>query len=123
MTYRSRYRASIELPLVLDLLLVDEINPRSLAFQLVGLEQRFRTLHRAPMEELRELLGRVRSTPLDELVHLEPAAEGAGWRAKLGALLADLAAGLPALADALSLAYLSHALPQRRGPGFRRGDA
>ena len=36
-TYRSRYRLDPMLPLVLDLLLVDETNPRSLAFQLSSL--------------------------------------------------------------------------------------
>ncbi|MBM9535704.1 circularly permuted type 2 ATP-grasp protein [Desulfobulbus alkaliphilus] len=34
MTYRARYRSAIQLAPVLDLLLVDESNPRSLAFQL-----------------------------------------------------------------------------------------
>jgi uncharacterized circularly permuted ATP-grasp superfamily protein/uncharacterized alpha-E superfamily protein len=36
-TYRSRYRLDPMLPLVLDLLLLDETNPRSLAYQLVGI--------------------------------------------------------------------------------------
>ena len=36
-TYRSRYRLDPMLPLVLDLLLLDESNPRSLAYQLVGI--------------------------------------------------------------------------------------
>ena len=34
MTYRARYRTSLQLPPVLDLLLCDESNPKSLAFQL-----------------------------------------------------------------------------------------
>ena len=38
MTYRSRYMANLRLSAVLDLLLTDETNPRSLAFQLVKLE-------------------------------------------------------------------------------------
>ena len=33
-TYRSRYLTSLQADLVLDLLLVDEANPRSIAFQL-----------------------------------------------------------------------------------------
>ena len=36
-TYRSRYRLEPMLPLLFDLLLVDESNPRSSAFQLVEL--------------------------------------------------------------------------------------
>ena len=37
MTYRSRYFANLQLVGVLDLLLIDETNPRSLAYQLVAL--------------------------------------------------------------------------------------
>ena len=37
-TYRSRYRLDPLLPLVLDLLLLDDANPRSVAFQLTALE-------------------------------------------------------------------------------------
>lgn len=36
-TYRSRYRLDPSLPLVLDLLLLDETNPRSLAYQLAAI--------------------------------------------------------------------------------------
>jgi len=38
-TYRRRYRSRIQIGAVLDLLLLDESNPRSLAFQLVGVEE------------------------------------------------------------------------------------
>jgi len=37
-TYRRRYRSRIQMGAVLDLVLLDESNPRSLAFQLVGVE-------------------------------------------------------------------------------------
>ena len=37
LTYTSRYYANFQLPAVLDLLLLDEMNPRSLAFQLTRL--------------------------------------------------------------------------------------
>jgi uncharacterized circularly permuted ATP-grasp superfamily protein/uncharacterized alpha-E superfamily protein len=39
MTYRSRYYANLQPAAILDLLLVDESNPRSLAFQLVHLKE------------------------------------------------------------------------------------
>ena len=121
MTYRSRYQTSVQLPLVLDLLLVDELNPRSVSFQLRGLEDRFRTLHRAPFEELQGLRARLRETPLDELVALHPQPEGPERREALDEVLAVLGGGLPELADALGHAYLSYALQRRQGPGFR-GD-
>src|SRR5262249_8351441 len=38
-TYRSRYLTSLQADLVLDLLLVDEANPRSIAFQLARLRE------------------------------------------------------------------------------------
>ena len=38
-TYRSRYLTSLQTDLVLDLLLVDEANPRSIAFQLARLKE------------------------------------------------------------------------------------
>ena len=43
-TYRSRYRLAPMLPLVLDLLLVDESNPRSVGFQLAALSRHIDTL-------------------------------------------------------------------------------
>ncbi len=43
-TYRSRYRLDPMLPLALDLLLLDEANPRSLAYQLVALSKHMESL-------------------------------------------------------------------------------
>lgn len=43
-TYRSRYRLDPMLPLVLDLLLLDESNPRSLAFQLAVITRHLESL-------------------------------------------------------------------------------
>lgn len=47
-TYRSRYRLDPLLPLVLDLLLLDETNPRSLAFQLAAMSRHMEALPSAP---------------------------------------------------------------------------
>jgi uncharacterized circularly permuted ATP-grasp superfamily protein/uncharacterized alpha-E superfamily protein len=108
MTYRSRYQTSLEVPLVLDLLLLDEANPRSLAFQLERLASRFQGLPRAPRRELGDLRERLRATSLDALVEED---------AQLDALLAGFAAALPALADVLNHAYLVHAVPRRQRGG------
>ncbi|MGL4395210.1 MAG: circularly permuted type 2 ATP-grasp protein [Hyphomicrobium sp.] len=43
-TYRSRYRLDPMLPLVLDLLLLDEANPRSLAYQLAAISRHMESL-------------------------------------------------------------------------------
>ncbi|MGH0031098.1 MAG: circularly permuted type 2 ATP-grasp protein [Myxococcota bacterium] len=123
MTYRSRYQSSLQLLLVLDLLLLDELNPRSLTFQLLGLEERFRGLHRAPHDALAALVALVRETPLDALVALQPSTDGGpARRPELARVLDGVRSGLPELADALNHAYLSHALPFRQGPGFRPGE-
>lgn len=59
MTYRSRYRSQIDVRLVLQLLLLDEYNPRSLAFQLKEIEHniallpgRRRIAHNDPLARL-----------------------------------------------------------------------
>lgn len=46
MTYRSRYLANLQLSAALDLLLTDETNPRSLAYQLVQLAEHVERLPR-----------------------------------------------------------------------------
>jgi uncharacterized circularly permuted ATP-grasp superfamily protein/uncharacterized alpha-E superfamily protein len=114
MTYRSRYQTSLEVPLVLDLLLLDEANPRSLAFQLDQLETRFRGLPRAPRRDLTDLRDQLRSVPLDALVEVSALPDAPPRRARLDALLSTCAAALPALADVLNHAYLVHALARRQ---------
>ena len=53
MTYRSRYLARVQLGPVLDLLLTDESNPRSVAFQLVNCTAHVEQLPR-DLDELAE---------------------------------------------------------------------
>ena len=122
MTYRSRYQTSVQPALVIDLLLLDEANPRAVAFQLVSLRQRFAQLVRGPRENVEALVQRLRETPLATLAEV-PQPPGASERARerphLAALLDELSAGLPALADALGHAYLSHAVPTRQPSGVR----
>ncbi|NOU05973.1 MAG: circularly permuted type 2 ATP-grasp protein [Hyphomicrobiaceae bacterium] len=59
-TYRSRYRLDPMLVLVLDLLLLDETNPRSLAFQLAAISSHMETLpdptQKANLSEPRRLI-------------------------------------------------------------------
>ena len=114
MTYRSRYRTTLQLPLVVDLLVADEANPRSIAFQLGQLASRFESLPRAPHADVTALIGRIREADIEELIALAPQAEGPPQRTALAALLADLRAAFPAIADALNHAYLAHAIPRRQ---------
>ena len=48
MTYRRRYFAGVQIASVLELLLLDEGNPRSLAFQLTALREHARHFPREP---------------------------------------------------------------------------
>nr|WP_321461558.1 circularly permuted type 2 ATP-grasp protein [uncultured Cohaesibacter sp.] len=52
-TYRSRYRITPTLPAVIDLLLLDETNPRSIAFQIAALYDHINYLPQEPESGLR----------------------------------------------------------------------
>jgi uncharacterized circularly permuted ATP-grasp superfamily protein/uncharacterized alpha-E superfamily protein len=98
-TYRSRYLAAPQPAPVLDLILTDETNPRSLAFQRARLA-----------EHLRALPGADIALPAGSVDALLPLVE----RADLAALevaLADQAAQLLRLSEELSAAYFSHVAP------------
>jgi uncharacterized circularly permuted ATP-grasp superfamily protein/uncharacterized alpha-E superfamily protein len=117
MTYRSRYLTSVQVPLVLDLLLLDGDNPRALAFQLENLQSRFEALPKTPRGELVALREQLQLASPAELAELEePDAAGARRRARLAHLLSGFETGLPALAEAIDHAYLSHAVPHRQPP-------
>jgi uncharacterized alpha-E superfamily protein len=110
-TYRSRYRMAPVLPLVLDLLLVDESNPRSIAFQLAALSRHIDTLPQSGegggrIDEQRTiltLLTRVRVARAEELAKVGPE----GRRADLEALLGEQVALLPSLSDTIGRRYFN----------------
>jgi len=116
-TYRRRYRGELQAVPALDLLLCDETNPRSLVFQLAALEQHLSHLRDAGAGAERTLderlalgaLTRVRVADVAELCQVY-----AGKRLKLAELLTRTLGDLPALSDALTRSYLSHAGEARR---------
>lgn len=118
MTYRSRYRANMQLPAVLDLLLTDESNPRSVAYQLMALEEHIKQLPSdgpssgyLPHERL--ILSMVHSVRMVQVVDICDA-YSMGQRGPLGSLLEQFDRGLSDLSRELSLRYLVHAGPSRR---------
>ncbi|WP_088343624.1 MULTISPECIES: circularly permuted type 2 ATP-grasp protein [Rhodomicrobium] len=111
LTYRSRYLFAPVLPLVLDLLLVDETNPRSVAFQLHAISQHFDGLplspQPAPQSEERkmilDLLTRVRLADVHELSKAGPDKS----RDKFKALFTHIVSDLPQLSEAITRRYFN----------------
>lgn len=113
MTYRSRYLAQLRLAPVLDLLLTDETNPRSVAFQLAAIAQHVTHL---PLGDSDALLGHEQRLALNmlnsirqvDLEMLEQAGQR-GDRNPLERLLNRLLDQLPRLSDLVSHKYFVHA--------------
>ena len=112
MTYRSRYMANLQLAAALDLLLTDETNPRSLAFQLVALRKHVDRLpRRQDLPKLTRderlamsMLHNIRMIDIDAICQhhsLESVSP-------LQALLQGLRHDLPLLSNAISDTYLVH---------------
>jgi uncharacterized circularly permuted ATP-grasp superfamily protein/uncharacterized alpha-E superfamily protein len=123
-TYRRRYPAGLQIAPVLDLLLADESNPRSVAYQLNLLEFHFQHLpgrsHLSlPTPEERLLLSCVSRVKLAEIHDLVIVAEGRR-RPALVNLLRVLGRELPLLSDLLVRKYLSHLTIKSQSPGFGR---
>jgi uncharacterized alpha-E superfamily protein len=117
MTYRRRYRSSLHTAPVLDLLLADESNPRSVAFQLAALAGHVENL---PQDASHPRLGPEQRLMMAALTNLRLAdinllarASG-GVRGDLDALLEGLGADLPVLSDTITRNYLSHAQASRQ---------
>ncbi len=110
LTYRSRYLGSPEWLPVLDLLIRDETNPRSIAFQTKGLSSMLQRIDRelgggAGADLLPAVLRE--SGPLSDPARLGPREEVAGH-------LAAIAAGAAGLSDRLSMRFFVHADDRRR---------
>jgi uncharacterized circularly permuted ATP-grasp superfamily protein/uncharacterized alpha-E superfamily protein len=110
-TYRSRYRLEPMLPLVLDLLLIDESNPRSIAFQLAELARHIDTLPQSGdgggrIEEQRMALSLLSSVRLADVVSLaKPGQDGA--RTTLQKLLYEEVSTLAGLSDVIGRRYFN----------------
>jgi uncharacterized alpha-E superfamily protein len=110
-TYRSRYRLDPMLPLVLDLLLIDETNPRSLAFQLSSLTAHLSTLPQAGSdiklpEEERILVSLISSIKLTD-VRVLAASNDKLLRPQLVAAMSDQTDKLPELSKAIMRRYFN----------------
>jgi uncharacterized circularly permuted ATP-grasp superfamily protein/uncharacterized alpha-E superfamily protein len=117
MTYRRRYLATLQVAPVVDLLLTDDTNPRSVLFQVAALLSHVGVLPHepgAPTSTLEKLTLRA-SADLKLLDVLEiTRANEAGERPELVMLLDRLVALFPQLSNAISGAYLNHAVMSRQ---------
>ena len=112
-TYRSRYRAGLHFPTALELLLLDEHNPRSLLYQLKRLEEQIRVLPREKLgyrlsEEEQLILEALTQLQLSNTVDLSERSEHTTQRSGLEKLLVRLAQILIAISDVLTQTYFSH---------------
>ncbi|MCI4663100.1 MAG: circularly permuted type 2 ATP-grasp protein [Neomegalonema sp.] len=122
LTYRAHYRFGPEISRVLDLVMIEESNPRSLAYQLALCLEHIQAFPksdedaaRAPDQRLAlDLLTKVRLADIDALCTVDEN----GARAALGAFLRELINGLPKLSEMVSRQYFSLAdeAPRRLRP-------
>jgi uncharacterized circularly permuted ATP-grasp superfamily protein/uncharacterized alpha-E superfamily protein len=118
MTYRSRYFTVMQPAPVLDLLMNDEVNPRSLAFQINDLSAHCNVLARslqgaewptAKQRRVEEAAQALFEADVQMLCQPGPG----GTRAYLDSLLATLDIVLPALSDSITNTWFSHAEMER----------
>ncbi len=116
MTYRSRYYTTLQPLAVLDVLMADGSNPRSLDFQLSHLVDLYQKLPRHLDEDLqamRDVLARLRTFDLGKITYPLPGASNGTARSsglvQLQSFLSGLERLLPSWSDNLSSRYFSHA--------------
>lgn len=118
-TFRRRYRSYMHLPTVLELLLMDEEHPRSLAYQLAQLRQHVADL---PRDRRRECFGEDKRCLLEaysrlrlaEVAQLTREDENTDDLEVLAELLDNQAAGLWRLSEIITSTYFSHAQPSQQ---------
>jgi uncharacterized circularly permuted ATP-grasp superfamily protein/uncharacterized alpha-E superfamily protein len=116
MAYRSRYYTTLQPLAVLDVLMADETNPRSLDFQLAHLADLYESLPRhlpSELQAMRHTLSLLRDFDLGKLKYPLPgatsAANGADGLSQLERFLRGLEQLLRSWSNNLSSRYFSHA--------------
>jgi uncharacterized alpha-E superfamily protein len=111
-TYRRRHPTAVQADLVLDLLIVDETNPRSLAFQVASLLHQITRLQEASASSetspehdmMQKSLKSLRSASMAEISRRE----SDGTFKALDQLIENLKTNLWGLSDALTTRYFSN---------------
>jgi len=115
-TYRTRYLSVLRTDLVLQLLLADESNPRSVGFQLAALANQFESLgenddaeHLRLVELTSKTLREIHESPMVEIAQRD----SEGRFAALESLLQQLKVNLCEFSEALTAQYMSPAKASR----------
>jgi len=127
MTYRDRYLNIFQAAPLIDLLLLDDANPRSLAFQLATMAAHIGALPRVAPTQVRMFDKAIVTVMRRRIAAADPsvlATRGAsGKREALIALLDSMDETLTRASDAIADAYFQHALSRRTGSAARRGKS
>jgi uncharacterized alpha-E superfamily protein len=115
-TYRSRYLTSLQADLVIDLLLIDDANPRAIVYQLLRLKEHIASLPAGPSTvrkspEARLVTDAIAAIELAQLDEISAVVKGR--RESLEDLVSRIEEDLERLSDALTQDYLTHAKPFR----------
>jgi uncharacterized alpha-E superfamily protein len=116
-TYRRRYHSHAQLETLLDLVLLDHENPRSLAYQLDRLLEDLRSLPGGAAQKRVSAPEKPALEASTALLLVDTAALAAtdteGDRPQLGAFLSQMIDRLRLTADAIAATYYTHPLAQR----------
>jgi uncharacterized circularly permuted ATP-grasp superfamily protein/uncharacterized alpha-E superfamily protein len=126
LTYRRRYLTRLDVTAVVDLLVADETNPRSVAFCAAAIERHLRRLpHRAEhprrspdLQTAEKLRSTLRLADIHAACHLAAGRRDGIW--KLGS---DVIDSLSVLSDLITQTYFSHAEPPRRAASIEGSAA
>ncbi|MBI2422286.1 MAG: circularly permuted type 2 ATP-grasp protein [Candidatus Hydrogenedentes bacterium] len=118
MTYRARYGANFRASAILDLLLCDESNPRSVAFQLHSIRHDLlelpHTMPRGLLSDEEQIIVRILAELRLTDVHALGRLSKDNRRPKLAEFLPLILDGLPRFSDFLARHYFNHTGPARR---------
>jgi uncharacterized circularly permuted ATP-grasp superfamily protein/uncharacterized alpha-E superfamily protein len=126
MTYRSRYLSQVQIVPFVDLLLLDEANPRSAAFQLAAIENHLRELPRITLAQRSDVPGSIASEVKNLVANTHPSRISVcenGVRPALGEFTDTIREDVAMLSDAIADAYFQHASRRRTGAAARKRGA
>ncbi len=119
MTYRSRNLNAFDVPPLVDLLLLDESNPRSAAFQLAAIERNLKELPRRTPAQRHDTAfniagdARLAAAGANSVVLAEAGDDGK--RAALARFTGKIGTAMAHVSDAITDAYFQHAIRRRTG--------